>query len=276
MTEEVARQGKVQGLILPPPDIRAVVDKTAAFVAKHGKGFEEKILGSAEGKTAKFNFMRPADPYHAYYEFKIRELEEGGSATAKVPSIQQETPTPVVEPPTRPSASQQEAPISSSTSVKASLLNPIARIIMNKKGTEPPVPFEFSSGHPTGLSSLDMDVIKLTAQYTAVSGRDFLASLAQREQRNPQFDFLKPTHMLFSYFTGLVDAYGKVLHPDATLRKLVEDRADRTKALEMAVLRWEWNRAEEERRGRENVEADKERAAFLAIDWCVSSPLHPS
>jgi splicing factor 3A subunit 1 len=37
-----------------------------------------------------------------------------------------------------------------------------------------------------------------------------LAGLAQREQRNPQFDFLKPTHLLFSYFTGLVDAYTKV------------------------------------------------------------------
>ena len=53
-------------------------------------------------------------------------------------------------------------------------------------------------------------MIKLTAQYTAASGRQFLAGLAQREQRNPQFDFLKPTHMLFSYFTALVDAYTKV------------------------------------------------------------------
>jgi splicing factor 3A subunit 1 len=69
---ERAVQGKVQGIIIPPPDIRAVVDKTAAFVAKHGKSFEDKILGSAEGKTPKFNFMRPLDPYHAYYEHKIR------------------------------------------------------------------------------------------------------------------------------------------------------------------------------------------------------------
>ena len=40
---ERASQGKVSGLIIPPPDIRAVVDKTAAFVAKHGKSFEEKV-----------------------------------------------------------------------------------------------------------------------------------------------------------------------------------------------------------------------------------------
>ena len=29
-----ASQGKVQGIIIPPPDIRAVVDKTAQFVAR--------------------------------------------------------------------------------------------------------------------------------------------------------------------------------------------------------------------------------------------------
>jgi hypothetical protein len=65
-------QGKVVGVIIPPPEIRAVVDKTAQFVAKHGKSFEQKILNSSEGKTAKFNFMKELDPYHAYYEMKIR------------------------------------------------------------------------------------------------------------------------------------------------------------------------------------------------------------
>lgn len=67
-----AKQGKVTGIIIPPPEIRAVTDKTAQFVARNGKSFETKILSSEEGKTAKFNFMKPFDPYHAYYEFKIR------------------------------------------------------------------------------------------------------------------------------------------------------------------------------------------------------------
>ena len=65
-------QGKVTGIIIPPPEIRAVVDKTAQFVAKNGKSFENKILQSKEGVTAKFNFMKSYDPYHAYYEFKIK------------------------------------------------------------------------------------------------------------------------------------------------------------------------------------------------------------
>ena len=67
-----AMQGRVTGVIIPPPDIRAVADKTAQFVARNGKSFEQKILGSADGKTPKFNFMKVMDPYHAYYEMKIK------------------------------------------------------------------------------------------------------------------------------------------------------------------------------------------------------------
>jgi splicing factor 3A subunit 1 len=65
-------QGKVTGVIIPPPEIRAIIDKTAIYVAKGGKSFEQKILDSKEGKTAKFNFLKDFDPYHAYYELKIR------------------------------------------------------------------------------------------------------------------------------------------------------------------------------------------------------------
>ena len=75
---------QVKGIIYPPPDIRAIVDKTARFVAKNGKSFEERIQASEEGKSAKFNFMRPHDPYYAYYEFKIRDFEENGDAPKPV------------------------------------------------------------------------------------------------------------------------------------------------------------------------------------------------
>jgi hypothetical protein len=34
---KLATQTKAIGVILPPPDIRAIVDKTAQFVAKHGE-----------------------------------------------------------------------------------------------------------------------------------------------------------------------------------------------------------------------------------------------
>ena len=149
---------------------------------------------------------------------------------------------------------------------KASVTTPIARFAMNKPTTAPH-PFEFTVEHPSGLSGVDVDIIKLTAQYTVANGKEFLLGLAVREQRNPQFDFLKPTHMLFSYFTTLVDAYAKVLQPSSEQLERMKAKKDRMKALEMAVQRWEWNRSEEERKKKETVHVDEERSAFQSIDW---------
>ena len=276
-----ATQGKITGVIIPPPEIRAVVDKTALFVAKNGKSFEQRILNSSEGQTAKFNFMKPFDPYHAYYEMKIREGEEGvssngaeeakGSDASEANRIAKSNDDLAKEKAAAQAAAAAAASSSVATSVKATILNPIAQLAKTKP-TEAPAELDFiaTHSHPAGLSALDVDVIKLTAQYTAVNGREFLASLALREQRNPQFDFLKPTHMLFSYFTSLVDAYAKILHPSAALRECIELKSSSwDSAMQGAVVRWLWERQEEERRRQQQSEGEvsAERMAFLAIDW---------
>lgn len=63
---------------------------------------------------------------------------------------------------------------------------------------------------PPSISAFDLDVVKLTAQFVARNGRQFLTQLMQKEQRNYQFDFLRPQHSLFNYFTKLVEQYTKV------------------------------------------------------------------
>lgn len=82
-----------------------------------------------------------------------------------------------------------------------------------KKAAKPPPPDQFVLNHPY-IAPMDMDIIKLTAQFVARNGQKFLIGLTQRESRNPQFDFLKPTHALFGYFTSLVDSYTKCLMPN--------------------------------------------------------------
>merc|ERR1719161_1735480 len=82
-----------------------------------------------------------------------------------------------------------------------------------KKVAKPPPPDQYSVSHPY-IAPMDMDIIKLTAQFVARNGQKFLIGLTQRESRNPQFDFLKPTHALFGYFTSLVDTYTKCLMPN--------------------------------------------------------------
>lgn len=198
------------------------------------------------------------------FHFTFSEFEGGGPKQESVPQTQ----PPVSSAPvqgggaTRPEVQVQQT----TATAKATVSTPIARFAMMKVSEPPPV-MEFSAGHPTGLSSLDTDIMKLAAQYTAVNGRDFLSGLAQREQRNPQFDFLKPTHMLFSYFTSLVDAYAKLLQPSTALLENVRSKSTVLGALEKSVGRWVWERSEEERKKREVREADAERSALQAIDW---------
>ncbi len=69
--------------------------------------------------------------------------------------------------------------------------------------------FEFMADPPS-ISAFDLDVVKLTAQFVARNGRKFLTDLMQREQKNFRFDFLRPTHSLFQYFTKLLEQYTKV------------------------------------------------------------------
>lgn len=64
------------GIIYPPPEVRNIVDKTAAFVARNGLEFEQRIKQN-EVNNPKFNFLSPGDPYHAYYQHRVTEIREG-------------------------------------------------------------------------------------------------------------------------------------------------------------------------------------------------------
>jgi len=224
-------------------------------------------------------FLRESSPYHAYYEQKIQEFTEKpkeGEVELKQIEVkpseeikaEEEKKDSIAIPTSRPVdiQQQQSVQIRTETVKKASVMAPIAKAALNKP-KEPPSVFEFLTNHPLDVSALDVDVIKLTAQYTAVSGREFLRTLAQREHRNPQFDFLKPTHMLFSYFTTLVDEYAKILQPTEDLMKKVDGYTNPAKTLEKCVHRWEWVRIEEERKKQAQAEADAERLAFQLVDW---------
>ena len=66
----------VVGIIYPPPEVRNIVDKTATFVARNGLEFEARIRKN-EINNPKFNFLNAGDPYHAYYQYKVKEIREG-------------------------------------------------------------------------------------------------------------------------------------------------------------------------------------------------------
>ncbi|KAJ7109166.1 Pre-mRNA splicing factor PRP21 like protein-domain-containing protein [Mycena epipterygia] len=227
------------GLILPPPEIKSVIDRTAIFVARSANPpqFEDKIR-EGQRSDPKFSFLNPADPYHAYYRHKMEKVAQGdmGDDSARDKDGQEMDAAEVAEP---------------------------ADI-----GVEPPPP-EFIMDLPN-ISSIDLDIMKLTALFTARRGRTFLASLSSREGRNYQFDFLRPTHSLFGYFNRLVEQYTKVLHPNKEMLQQLKGRTEegaKWKALEVARThaKWERNKREQDKKRQDDQEA--ERIAFAEIDW---------
>uniref|UniRef100_G3PDS4 Splicing factor 3A subunit 1 n=1 Tax=Gasterosteus aculeatus aculeatus TaxID=481459 RepID=G3PDS4_GASAC len=208
--EETPATKPIVGIIYPPPEVRNIVDKTASFVARNGPEFEARIRQN-EINNPKFNFLNPNDPYHAYYRHKVNEFKEGKGQepSAAVPKV------------------MQQAMLQSQLSQKVQV---IQEAVVPK---EPPPEYEFIADPPS-ISAFDLDVVKLTAQFVARNGRQFLTQLMQKEQRNYQFDFLRPQHSLFNYFTKLVEQYTKF---------------------------------QERERKKEEEEREKERVAYAQIDW---------
>ena len=92
--------------------------------------------------------------------------------------------------------------------------------------------------------------------------------LAQRERKNPQYDFLKPTHMLFIYFTSLVDSYARSLQPPKELLDSLELESDYTRCLSKALRRWEWINDERGNKGTGNKNICEEHNSLLInVDW---------
>ncbi|XP_055716949.1 splicing factor 3A subunit 1 [Phlebotomus papatasi] len=246
--------GPIIGIIYPPPEVRNIVDKTASFVARNGPEFEARIRQNEIGNP-KFNFLNAGDPYHAYYQHKVVEFRDG-----KGPS----------DPTAHLPAGIQKLSVSSSAHQKQQeLLKQVAEQQFVPK--DPPAEFEFIADPPS-ISALDLDIVKLTAQFVARNGRQFLTNLMNREQRNYQFDFLRPQHSLFQYFTKLLEQYTKILIPPKDLMNKLKAEAAPGKSslnvvLESAKYRANWIKYQEAQRKREEEKVERERVAYAQIDW---------
>ncbi|KAM6954705.1 splicing factor 3A subunit 1 [Aplochiton taeniatus] len=246
--EETPATKAIVGIIYPPPEVRNIVDKTASFVARNGPEFEARIRQN-EINNPKFNFLNPNDPYHAYYRHKVNEFKEGKGQepSAAVPKVMQQQ------------ALQQG--VQFPQKVRAQVTH---EAVVPK---EPPPEFEFIADPPS-ISAFDLDVVKLTAQFVARNGRQFLTQLMQKEQRNYQFDFLRPQHSLFNYFTKLVEQYTKILiPPKGLLQKLKRESENPREVMDQVKYRVEWAKFQERERKKEEEEREKERVAYAQIDW---------
>ena len=144
-----------------------------------------------------------------------------------------------------------------------------------RKGPEKPEEFAFSARMPN-ISAQDLEVVKLTALFVAKNGRSWMTALSQREAGNFQFDFLRPQHSLYQFFSRLVDQYTDLLNGESVdggrpqkkrLKELEANVEDRFHVLERAKKRAEWVKYQAAQKVAKEEQEEKERVAYAQIDW---------
>jgi splicing factor 3A subunit 1 len=308
-------------LVKPPPDIRAVVDRTALFVSKNGRTFEQRILNSAKGKTPKFAFLYETSPFHAYYESRItfylnesqRQNDEeegakeegGGEVTTATSTTAQEVRVGELtsEVPKERNATEgggTSTVLTLKKSKSSTIIDPISRELLRIRqrlyGTstteedattpqqqlpEPPPPFQLLHiVAPSTITSVQIEIIKLCAQFTAMArlipnestvGNTFLNTLRHREWNNSStYGFLQPRHAHFAYYTALVDAYYQILLKGMTTPQ--DDTTNTNKpisiqdSLHEACYRAEYARYLQEQEVK-RLAGDDHYAVVATVDW---------
>ena len=229
------------GIVLPPRDIRAIVEKTAGYVARNGAAFEDRIR-EKERHNPKFSFLSSNDAYYPFYAWRLEEVREGRGTAISAGRAGEAAP-----------AQEPEKP----------------------KGPAAPPEFHFSARMPN-MNAQDLDVVRLTALFVAKNGRSFMTTLSQKETRNYQFDFLRPQHSLYQFFSRLVDQYTLLLQSTsvdgekakkARMLELEHYAEDKFNILGRAKQRAEWVKYQEQQKQKKEEEAEKEKLEYAQIDW---------
>lgn len=215
--------------------------------------------------------MSPNDPYNMYYRKRLQELIEGGQGN-------------------------KEHNYFISIQLFIFILDAIMKAITDSKASEAQASSQMDQSGVDGrdtdenisksqvesvkidnldflvelpnISALDLDVLKLTAQFAAKNGKQFILHLSQKESRNSQFDFLKPHHNLHSFYQALVKQYALVLNPPKDLIERVERCAlSKIDHLKLVKHRVEIEKLERQRLLKEEAEQNAEMEAFNKIDW---------
>lgn len=222
------------GVIRPPKELHETIEKTAGYVSRNGKVFIERLRANHR-TNPKFSFVFEEDPFFAYFQWRIEEHKSGRGAQTGAGQLGAD------------GAIQQARP---------------------SGPTEPPE-FHFSARMPN-INAQDLDVVKLTARFTAKNGRAFTTQLAQREASNSQFDFLRPQHSLNQFFNRLVEQYKELLsgeNEEERKAQLEENVRNKFNMLEKAKARAEWTKYQEKQRQEKEQKDEDERVAYAEIDW---------
>ncbi|KAF9735475.1 hypothetical protein PMIN06_006913 [Paraphaeosphaeria minitans] len=219
-------------VIIPPKNVRESIAKTADFVHRRGERDEAALVTRVRDQgKSNMAFVLPEDTYNQYYAWYLQQLREGKGPSAAT-----------------------------------------ARAVADAKPQGPPEPpkFRFSARMPQ-INAKDLEILRLTALYTARVGENWLKELRNRESGNAQFEFLRPTHSFFPFFRALVEQYKILLEEEQTVEARIEELQrnirNRFHVLDRAKGRAEYVKYVTHQREKEEKKAEDEKKEYAAIDW---------
>lgn len=192
-----------------------------------------------EKHNSKFSFLSANDAYNPFYAWRLNEVREGRGTAVSAGRTGDAALAPEPEKP---------------------------------KGPAEPPGFHFSARMPN-INAQDLEVVKLTALFVAKNGRSFMTALSQRETRNYQFDFLRPQHSLYQFFSRLVDQYTELLQANSVdggkaererMEELQHNAKDRFHILGRAKQRAEWVKFQEQQKQKKEEAAEQEKRNFTS------------
>ena len=226
--------GEGISMIFPPPETKKVIDKAATLVAQYGIQVETSMK-----EDPNFSFINKSDSYYPYYQSKIlkykEELRKNLSKKIEEYYIKEKNDSNLENQDNeflskkRKEENLIELEKEAKELLKEAMQDKIDLLrsdknLINLDKIKQPVPDMFSVPQQN-ISGTELDIIKISAQFVAKNGQKFLSDLIKREKDNPQFDFMKPQHTLFGYFTFLVGCYAKILNNKNEIMSKIEKYA---------------------------------------------------
>ena len=209
-------------MIYPPPETKKVIDKAATLVAQYGIQVETSMK-----EDPNFSFINKNDSYYPYYQKKILEAKEELKKNLK--EIMDKKNNEFLNKKRKEDNIELEKEakvlLKEAMQDKINLLKVAKEENTDEKKKTITNPQSMFSVPIPNISSTELDIIKITAQFVAKNGQKFLSDLIRREKDNPQFDFMKPQHTLFGFFTFLVGCYAKILNNKNEIMTKIEKYA---------------------------------------------------
>lgn len=247
-------------ITIPPADVRVLIGKTAIYVNKNGVVFENKIR-TKESKNPKFIFLNDNDPYNEYYQYCLSCLKTNG----KLPEIKQDIDT-----------STEDAEIPNVETIQAT----------DQEILEKPEEYDFiklendkESFPEDSISSNDLNVIKLAAQFAVVNGNAAMEefktyALDDSNGISAQFQFLKLKHSMYPIYEKFYKQYDLLWNNKNKIQEKINNievdensHIDKLKFLERCNKKAEY--LNKQRKEVKEVENKKlaERIKYHSIDW---------